>query len=167
MKDDFQAHLQRLREEREEAKAQLRHAWEESPAVLMSSSGVSRLLLLTPSTVEDVPPLRVSELDPDGPVSHQFFETTEDAVEEYASSRYSFEPVDEQFVIDWTSTPQWEEGLEKVAYVQARNQVLALIGAQPEAERERYYEEMNRARRAPTVHLGRMELEKLKRKLSA
>lgn len=159
MLDEFE----RMAQEREEAVARLREAWEVSPAVLQIEEGRYRqLLLLTPSTIEGVEPLRVSVLHEDGPVGHDYFNTVEGAARCYASSRKVPRPVDEDFVIAWCATKDWAEGIQKIEYVRLRNLLYAQAYKLPKPDRNAFLEKITQTTSCETYEEAIQELQRLK-----
>lgn len=126
--DDFDAELAQIREKRAAAERALREAWEQSPAVLVRARDRDELWILSGETNPKEGKWRVTELWRDGPSGHFSAETVDEIVRKMAVPWATYEPVDEDFVIDWTSTDEWIEGLKWVAYVQAYNQLMWLAG---------------------------------------
>jgi hypothetical protein len=124
---DFRDELERMRLERERAEDDLREAFAQSPAVLVRERRHphKELWILSPETDPSQGKLRVTEFLPDGPYGHISRETLDQIIDEKASTGHIYEPVDEAFVMEWTSTPEWTEGVKKVAYVQAYNRLVA------------------------------------------
>ena len=127
--DDFDDELERLRSERHVAELALQAAWAQSPAVLVKGGDREELWILSGETSPKEGKIRVTELLPDGPYGHFSAETIDEIVREKANTWSTYTPVDEQFVMDWTSTDEWHEGLQRVAYVQAHNQLTYLAGS--------------------------------------
>lgn len=124
--DDFDDELERLRARRRAAEDALRDAFDRSAAILVTEGDRDELWILSPETHPEEGDVRVTFLSPDGPTGHRSAVGPEDLIAELASFRATYRPVDEGFVIQWTSTPQWEEGVMRVSYVQAVNLLQSL-----------------------------------------
>ena len=151
--DDFDAEMARLRADREEAESALRSAFERSPAILVTEGDLDELWILSPETHPEEGELRVTYLMPDGPRGHFSGNTLDELVTELARTWARYEPVDEAFVLRWTTTPEWTKGIWQVAYVQAWNALQITGGMEAfewvneriaEAQRASDYEEATR-----------------------
>lgn len=130
--DDLYPDLDLIRTETARARRSLREAFEQSPAVLARSEDREELWILSGETNPNEGKLRVTELWTDGPGGHFSGQSLDEIVKEKANRWSTYQPVDEDFVIDWTSTDEWNEGLQRVAYVQAHNQLMWVAGKQGE-----------------------------------
>lgn len=126
--DDFDAELDRLRAQREAAEGALRSAFERSPAILVTEGELDEIWILSPETHPEDGELRVTYLMPDGPRGHFSGDSIDELVTELATTWARYEPVDEAFVLRWTTTPEWTQGVWQVAYVQAWNALMRTGG---------------------------------------
>lgn len=133
----FRAEVSRMRTDRARAQAAMRTAFERSPAVLVTEGKSYReLWIVSPETVRTDGNVRVTYLRPDGPRGHFSGRDMEDLVKELSSTRSTYDPVDEAFVMEWTQTPEYQEGQLRVAFVQADNQLRWLAGQRGEQGRK-------------------------------
>lgn len=125
--DDFDAEVEQLRARRAAAESAMRDAFARSPAILVTEGDRDELWILSGQTnPEEEGDWRISFLWADGPGGHRSGDDVEDLVRELAVPWATYKPVDESFVIRWTTTPTWKEGALKVAYVQAFNHLQSL-----------------------------------------
>lgn len=122
-KESFKEEIARMSREREDARSALRTAFERSPAIVAREIQYEELWILSPETVKEEGQWRVTFLRHDGPRGHFSGKDMEDLIKELSSTRMTYTPVDESFVMQWTSTPEYEEGVKQVALVQADNQL--------------------------------------------
>lgn len=168
--DGFEAHLRDLRAAHGGAVDRLLDAFDHSSAVLVTEKGPygrDEIWILSLDTTPDAGRWRVSFLAEDGPRGHTLGETPEAIAEEYASPRHTYDPVDEDFVIAWTRTPQWEHGQKVVAFAQARNQLLWLAGKRGDEAYRWAIERLRSAEDLEDVDLATAVLEQLARDLEA
>lgn len=122
--ESFDEQVDRFRAQRAAAIQAALDAFGASPAVMSRLRGRAdrpTLLLLSPETVPEHGKLRVTYMGPDGPHGHDSGDTIEKLADDVARVYEDFRPVDEDFVMEWTSTPEFEDGARRVAFVQAAN----------------------------------------------
>lgn len=121
--DDDDAFIARVEAELAVRETAIRTAFEVSPAIVVRYKGHRwpQLVILSGGMSAEDKKYRITKLLPDGPVGHETADTVSKLAGEIAYNLTSVEPVDEDFVMDWTSTPEFEEGAKKVTYVQAAN----------------------------------------------
>lgn len=120
---EFDAEMAQIRARRDAARDAMRGAFERSPAVLVIEGDLEELWILSGETDPRQGRVRISQFGRDGPRTHLSDQSLDELVAELAATWATYEPVDEAFAMEWTSTPEWTEGQLRVAYVQAFNRL--------------------------------------------
>ena len=98
-------------------------AFAASPAIItIDRTGHRTLVIMSGETADLVDgPIRVTYLEPDGPRSHSTRPTAEACIAEVATYAHEARPATEDEVIEWTSSAEFSEGVERVLEVQRWN----------------------------------------------
>lgn len=126
--DDFEKHVARLKGRRETARDAMREAFRRSPAVLVTRGSDEELWIASPELDPKEGTVRITTLRHDGPWGHTSGKDMEELVEKEASSRVTYTPVDDDFVMTFTGTTEYREGIRRLAFVQADNQLRWIAG---------------------------------------
>lgn len=124
---------------------ELESAFEISRALVATAHGREYLLILSDSTTRPSG-FQITTFGSDGPIGH--VEGTLDEVLDRTASdlgRARLEPVGDDQVLAWTSTPEFIDGSNRVTYVQAWNELGYLASKLPDDERANAYAAKRRA----------------------
>jgi lysophospholipase L1-like esterase len=124
--EDDEAWWQRLQRRANEGKARVRGALEEHPALILTTRGGRKILvLMTPEMSNlDEGSSRITTFDEDGPIGH----TTRPSIDALADEVYrdwhpeTLQPASEAEIMEWTGTERFARGAAAVAEIQRRNQ---------------------------------------------
>lgn len=115
--------------DRDKFMAELENAFEISPAVIVTRMyGKARhehLWIFSPSKLYDGRDgYRVTMFDHDGPMGHEEAETIDDLLEQMKTfGVHQLEPVGDDAVMAWTTTPEFIDGSKRVLYTQKWNEL--------------------------------------------
>jgi hypothetical protein len=165
--DGFRAWKAKAEADQAAARGSFLDAFEASPAVLVTEGQHQEVWITTPELDPKEGKLRVTYLGKDGPRGHFAGRDMDDLVKELASVRATYTPVDEAFVVEWTSTPAYQEGVLRVAFVQADNQLRWVAGQRGGAARDWANEVRDRAYLASSVEEATRILERAAADLQA
>jgi len=137
-----------IREERANkaaALAAITSAFAQSPAILGHGYGKPMMAIKSGELSDlDAGTLRVTFFGPDGPHGHSTRKTDREIAEEVATTmKGPFRPMDDDDVMAWQSTPEFQRGSRLVAFVQAENTIRWL--ASKAGRSEWATEQVNRA----------------------
>lgn len=125
---EFDEHIAGLRRKKEIAVRTIADAFAQSAAVIVTEpKSMPELWILSGNMGPDKRGHRVTYFGKDGPIGHIERDTLNEVWEELYRPGASFQPVGDAEVIAWTSTPEFERGSRRVAYIQALNQLGWLI----------------------------------------
>lgn len=125
---EFDAYIEGLRRKKEISVRAIADAFEQSAAVIVTElKGRPELWILSGNMGPDKKGHRVTYFGKDGPIGHIERDTLEELWDELYRDGATLQPVGDAEVIEWTSTPEFERGSRRVAYIQALNQLGWLI----------------------------------------
>lgn len=120
----FKEYIAKMKAKKSTAVSAVARAFAQSAAVIVTErGGRPELWILSGNMGPDKKGHRVTYFGHDGPIGHVERDTLEELWDEVYRDDARLEPVGDAEVIAWTSTPEFEEGAKRVAYVQALNEV--------------------------------------------
>ena len=128
-KESFEQMIARLEREQQEHIDLIVDAFAASPAIHVTyKRGREELLILSGEMqYPEEGPLRVSYFLREGPRSHDVGKSVEELAKRIGQVT-SVEPVSEDYVMEWMSTPEFIQGSKVVAFIQADNELRYLAG---------------------------------------
>lgn len=120
----FKEYITEMKAKKTVAVQALSDAFTTSAAVIVTERGSRpELWILSGNMGPDKKGHRVTYFGHDGPIGHVERDTLEELWDELYRDGAVYRPVGDAEVIAWTSTPEFEEGAKRVAYVQALNEL--------------------------------------------
>ena len=127
-KAEFRAYIDDMKAKKSAAVRALADAFATSAAVIVTHrDGRRELWILSGNMGADKTGHRVTYFGADGPIGHTERDTTDEIFDDLYETGATYQPVGDDEVIAWTSTPEFTEGSKRVAYVQALNHIGWLI----------------------------------------
>lgn len=159
---EFEARIASLRSQKDDAVKRATDAFDQSAAVIVTEHGRDpELFILSGNMGPNKDSHRITFFMKDGPRGHHEGSVPE-LMEYIASSLTQYQPVGDAEVIAWTSTPDFEVGSRRVAYVQALNQIGYLSShVASHDDRAVLREAMSRAQRMDDVEKATAFLERV------
>lgn len=119
----FEEEINELRSGHATRKAEILAALAPTGGIIVTHKGGSReLLIRSPEMSGGKNPLRLTTFGVDGPWGHSEFKSDDEIASELAYRHFaSVQPASDDYVIAWTSTPEFKRGSLMVTHMQASN----------------------------------------------